>query len=119
MAALTTIVPTGRGVPTEVTPTALGASNTFNNSGLSTDLWIETVGVGTTVTIAPSLLTSRAGDSDYPTQTLPNITHVLGTNKKLKIPSPPRAYQDANGDVTFTCSGALTDVKGWAVKQVP
>jgi len=119
MAALTTIVPTGRGVPTEITLTALGASNTFNNSGLATDLIIETAGTGTTVTIAPASITSRAGDSDYPTQTLPTISIVIGTNKRYVIPAPPRAYADTSGNVTFGCSGALTGVVGAAVKRVP
>lgn len=116
MAALTTITPTGRGVPTEVTMTALGTSNTFNNTGLATDLWIETGGTGATLTIAPSSLTSRLGDSDYPTVSLPNIVQVLGTNKRYQIPSPPKAYAAADGTVTFTLSVA-TAITGAAVKR--
>ena len=116
MAALTTITPTGRGVPTEVTMTALGSSNTFNCTGLATDLWIETGGTGATLTIAPVSPTSRAGDSDYPTLSLPNITQVMGTNKRYTIPAPPKAYQAADGTVTFTLT-ATTAINGAAVKR--
>jgi hypothetical protein len=117
MAVLTTITPTGRGVPTEVTMTALGSSNTFNCTGLATDLLVETTSTGATLTIAPVSPTSRAGDSDYPTLSLPNITQVMATNKKYTIPAPPKAYQAADGTVTFTLT-ATTGITGAAVKRV-